>query len=129
MNAPEHFAQEAASGLNFIPSFGIGVLICAPILTAIPFLIRRELPKFAFKECVPLGLLSGLIWNISNTASILAIGSIGFNIALPLMQCGLFVAGLWGIFLFGEINGRSQWIYWVSGVTLAVGAVLLFSAK
>jgi glucose uptake protein GlcU len=46
------------------------------------------------------------------------------------LQCGLFVAGVWGIALFREITGwRALATYWVSGVLLVAGAGLLAAAK
>jgi len=46
------------------------------------------------------------------------------------LQCGLFVAGLWGICLFREIRGaRPLMLYWLSGATLVGGAALLAAAK
>jgi hypothetical protein len=46
------------------------------------------------------------------------------------LQCGLFVAGIWGIALFREITGwRALATYWVSGGLLVVGAGLLAAAK
>lgn len=46
------------------------------------------------------------------------------------MQAGLFVAGLWGIFLFSELKlGREQLTYWIGGVVLIVGATMLAVSK
>ena len=127
--APENFAPEDAGSIAFIPSFGIGVLIFIPFVTAFPFVLRREMPNFLYKETSGLGALAGLLWNASNIAAIFAIGSIGYSVAYPMLQCGLFVAGLWGIFLFGEIQGPAQRIYWISGICLMAGACLLAYAK
>ena len=46
------------------------------------------------------------------------------------MQAGLFVAGLWGIFLFRELKlGREKLTYWVGGIVLIVGATMLAVSK
>jgi hypothetical protein len=40
-----------------------------------------------------------------------------------MLQCALFVAGLWGIFVFGEIKERSAIIvFFTSGAVLIGGA-------
>ena len=46
------------------------------------------------------------------------------------MQAGLFVAGLWGIFLFSELKlVREQITYWIGGIVLIAGATLLACSK
>ncbi len=45
------------------------------------------------------------------------------------MQCGLFVAGLFGIILFRELVGRECVFYFVSGGVLLAGAAMLASSK
>ena len=46
------------------------------------------------------------------------------------MQAGLFIAGLWGIFLFKELKlGREQLTYWIGGVVLIIGATMLALSK
>ena len=42
-----------------------------------------------------------------------------------LMQCALFFAGLWGVFLFKESKGLAVVIFFVSGAVLLAGAILL----
>jgi glucose uptake protein GlcU len=63
-------------------------------------------------------------------ASIVATQLLGLAVAYPIMQSGLFVAGLWGILLFGELSRLTpQLVYWVGGVALTAGAVLLVVSK
>ena len=48
----------------------------------------------------------------------------------PCVQCGLFVAGIWGITVFQEIRGaQTLALYWLSGGVLVAGAALLANAK
>ena len=55
---------------------------------------------------------------------------LGLAVAYPIMQSGLFVAGLWGIVLFGELSRLGpQLLYWAGGVVLSAGAVLLVLSK
>jgi hypothetical protein len=51
------------------------------------------------------------------------------QVAYPIMQCGLFVAGAWGILLFKELKGKWQMLYWASGAVLLAGAALLSASK
>ena len=51
-----------------------------------------------------------MLAQVGNICSILATKdpSVGLSIAYPVMQCGLAVAGLWGICLFGEMRHGGQ---------------------
>ena len=51
-----------------------------------------------------------ILLQIGNITSIMATKdpSVGLSIAYPIMQCGLFVGGLWGICLFGELRNGGQ---------------------
>jgi glucose uptake protein GlcU len=73
-------------------------------------------------------MLAGLIWNVGNICTVLAVATIGFEIAVPIRQCGMFVAGVIGIAWFGELRGAragALWLWWVSGCVLLSGAWLL----
>jgi len=54
---------------------------------------------------------------------------VGLSIAYPVMQCGLFVAGLWGILLYGELRGKWQLGFWLPGLFVLAGASMLAAAK
>ena len=66
------------------------------------------------------------VLQVGNLCSILATKdpSVGLSIAYPIMQCGLFVGGLWGICLFKELKGRGQ----VCLCTFCHGSALRFKA-
>ena len=68
---------------------------------------------------------------VGNICSILAIKdpSVGLSIAYPVMQCGLLIAGVWGICLFGEMRHGGQAGYWLSGAILITGASMLALSK
>lgn len=71
-------------------------------------------------------MASGIIWNVGNMLSIMAVQVVGLPIAYPIMQCGLFVAGLWGVLLFGELKSAvAQAVYWAGGGVLIAGSALL----
>ncbi|KAJ7287905.1 hypothetical protein O6H91_Y315800 [Diphasiastrum complanatum] len=80
-------APQKAQGLRFLPSFGIGVAIFAPIVTILPHLsISRYWPQFSPEVAAFPGIISGLVWNIGNIFSILAILYLGYPIAYPIIQ-------------------------------------------
>ena len=80
------------------------------------------------------GLMSGVVWNSGNALSMLAVSDpgVGLAVAYPIMQSGLFVAGCWGVLLFGEQRGAplsARLLYWGSGALVFSGACILASAK
>jgi glucose uptake protein GlcU len=91
--APSHYADPAERGLAFLPSFGIGAMIASPILTLIWFnFVEKAFPPLHLST-LPVGLFSGLLWNISNVCAVIAIPMLGYSVAYPILQCALFVAG------------------------------------
>lgn len=91
--APSHYAHPDERGLAFLPSFGIGAIIASPILTVVWFtLVEKSLPPLHLST-LPVGLFSGLLWNISNICAVIAIPMLGYSVAYPILQCALFVAG------------------------------------
>ncbi|GBG83051.1 hypothetical protein CBR_g36668 [Chara braunii] len=128
--APMQFAPPLAQGFGFFPSFALGVAISAPLVSLIAVVPRGggrlSLPSPHFKDAFLPGLLSGLIWNFSNVSAMYAVEKIGYGVAYPIMQCGLFVSGLWGIVCFDEMQrSLARRLYWVSGILLIPGAALL----
>lgn len=56
---------------------------------------------------------------------IIAIPALSYSVAYPILQCALFVAGLWGIFVFKEIRDRAVFVFFASGAVLLSGATCL----
>ena len=116
----------SVSGLDSLPSFGHGVFLSSFLITILFALSSgssQPLPKTA-RNIVP-GIISGFIFNAGNAMSILAIPSIGFAVAQPIMQCALFVSGLLGIFLFREIQDTKQEFFFLLCRIVIGGAVVL----
>mmetsp|Transcript_71 Transcript_71/g.158 ORF Transcript_71/g.158 Transcript_71/m.158 type:complete len:317 (-) Transcript_71:173-1123(-) len=129
--APMGYAPASHQGLAYLPSMGLGVLVSSPVVTAALLWSTSERPALLPKAAALPGAAAGAIWNIGNAASIIAVKdpSVGLAVAYPIMQCGLAVAGLWGVLLFREIRGRAQAVYWVSAAVLIGGASLLAMSK
>jgi len=131
MLAPIHYAPTNVQGINFIVSFGIGVLGVTPLFAVIYFIVfKRDTTSFITllnprKLLLP-GLASGLGWNIGNWASIYATTFLGYTVGFPLSQCALLIGGFWGIVLFKEITGLKRIsLFVISAFVLLGGAVLL----
>jgi len=142
--APLHFVPDPEKGFCFVPSFGIGALVAATCVflcywyilyrgrykhsSSITFL--GSLPEMRLDSALPLGALSGLLFNCSNVLSIIAIPALGYGVAYPLLQCAILVSGMWGIFVFHEIRGRTTIAVFSAGaLVLLGGAVMLALAQ
>jgi glucose uptake protein GlcU len=94
---------------------------------------------FTFLECLTTGtphcFLSCshthtvCVCDAGNILSILATERVGVAVAYPLFQCGLLVAGMWGILLFEELERPCIPAYLLSGLALILGATFLALAK
>ncbi|KAH8961629.1 hypothetical protein BDL97_05G058900 [Sphagnum fallax] len=123
---PETQVPASEQGLAYLPSFAIAVMINTSIMTALPYLTTPlEWPDFATYSAAGLGILSGILWNIGNMLSIVAVSFIGRDIAYSIFQCAIIIAGLWGMILFDEINYNAMYSYWASVVVLLIGVVCL----
>jgi len=126
MLVPIKLAPVSVQGINFIVSFGIGVICVTPIYAIIYYIILRKKPSFKLYQLAIPGTIAGVGWNIGNWASIYATLFLGFTIGFPLSQCALLVGGFWGLVLFREITGGVRVLLFVfSSFTVIGGAVLL----
>lgn len=97
----------------------LGVLL----LSLVAFIFKRG--KFE-KKTIGFGLLSGIVWNIGNLASLISLSLIGLSKSGPLSQFATLVAVLWGLFYFKEIKERKQKIQVLIGAAvLLIGIVML----
>jgi hypothetical protein len=79
---PETQVPASEQGLAYLPSFAIAVMINTSIMTGLPYLTTPlEWPDFATYSAAGLGILSGILWNIGNMLSIVAVSFIGHDIA------------------------------------------------
>lgn len=88
---PLQLAPSKYQGLSFVPSFGLGTLIVAPLITLPYMWLSRSSGSrghWAVRQSLIPGLLAGTVWNGANVASIFAIKAVGYAVAYPLMQVG-----------------------------------------
>jgi len=127
---PMKLVPATISGLETVVSFGIGAGITSILVTGIYWKCVAQKPGLPPVEGRTLlaGLLAGATWNAGNICQIIAQSdpiSLTYGIAYPVGQCGMFFAGLWGIFVFGEIKGKAIAVFWMGAALLAIGVVLL----
>ena len=90
---------------------GIGILIVAR--------------NFRKKETLT-GIASGVIWNVGNIASFLAVAALGLTIGYPLTQLALLFNVSWGLLYFKEASQRKSFTaIYVGAAIVIIGSVLL----
>lgn len=125
---PLYYVPTKYQGLAFLPSFGIGSLITAPIVLVIYCkTMNVALPPLRLHMGVYMGILAGMVWTINTILTIGAIPILGYAVAFPLVHCSVFISGLWGIFLFKELQGYplGAVVFYASGMILLAGAVMI----
>jgi glucose uptake protein GlcU len=126
MLVPIKFSPVEAQGINFLASFGIGVMAITPLISVLYFMLLRKSPVWDVKNLLLPGLVGGFMWNIGNWASIYATNILGYTVGFPLAQCALLIGGFWGIVLFKEIRGGLRIGFFVlSSCVMLGGAVVL----
>ena len=94
----------------------------------VTFFTNNPPPELHVRGTLWAGLCSGVVWNLGNISSLLAMKVYGvpFGIAYPILQCALVVGGLIGIFGFGEIKDKlAILIFLLADALVIAGAVLL----
>ena len=129
--APMHYADKSEQGLVFLPSFGFGALIAGFAAYSLYNYTCEPANRAPLDlKALPYGILSGILFNISNLLSIIAIPILGYGIAYPILQCAIFVSGVWGVFVFKEIQGTANiYTFFGGGIILISGAIMLAVAQ
>uniref|UniRef100_A0A383V610 EamA domain-containing protein n=1 Tax=Tetradesmus obliquus TaxID=3088 RepID=A0A383V610_TETOB len=131
--APMDYVGRECRGLPYQAAVAVGVAAAAvPVTYCLHWLqagkVGASLPLHPLAAAVP-GMLAGIIWAAGSASSMVAAATIGLAISYPIMQSGLFVAGLLGIVLYGELHSlKPHLVYWGSGVVLVLGIVLVSGA-
>lgn len=135
---PMHFAPTNTSGIGYAISFGIGASVITFCLWILRFLYNvchtkslrkayESLPSIHFKVMWVAGPTSGLIWSIGNFFSLLSVEFLGEGVGYSVIQAGMLVSGLWGIFYYNEIVGTGKICKWLSSAVLTVSGIVLLS--
>jgi hypothetical protein len=131
--APKEPFRDGLNAISFACCFGPSVLLVT-IAILPPYALARHccglrpaMPPLHVRTCLLPGIASGILWNIGNVGAVLTVlPEWGLTVGYPSTQGCLLVAGLWGIFVYGEIRGRRQvGGFFLMAVLLLVGAALL----
>lgn len=108
------------STADFFFPFCLGIFVSGIII----YVAKKA--KFK-KEAVKESLLSGLIWNIGNLFSLIALSLIGMSKMGPISQVAVLVAVLWGLFYFKEVVNTKARLQVLIGAMILLGGVAILS--
>lgn len=92
------------------------------------FIIKREFPKFHFKQAALPCLAAGLWWSVGNFACTYVVMSpLGLTVGYPLVQCSFVIAGICGIVFYKEIRNWKILIQFFAStfIFLVPGSIIL----
>jgi hypothetical protein len=137
---PLHYAsQQGFGGAGYLISYATGSMIVLIFVWLFLFgynlhdkngsfrEARKSLPSFHVKELGYPGLLAGCLYSLGNFSSIIAVTYLGQGVGYSFCQTSILVSGLWGIFYFGEVNGREAISKWFLSAFVTMVGILLLS--
>eukprot|EP01084_Bolivina_argentea_P130771 230874_1 len=126
MLIPETYESPDSKNLKYMPSYGLSMVILGELSVLLYWTFKRQKPNFHFKKTFVPGIISGILWGIANVINIYAIEFIGYAIAFPIRQCGIIIASIFGVFVFGEITHKvSIFIFWSGELVVIIMMLLL----
>jgi hypothetical protein len=139
---PMHFARsQGIYGITYLISYASGSMIVTILMWVILYLyyLRRfqyshhdavkALPSFHIPVLVVPGLLSGCLYSLGNVGAIIAISVLGQSVGFSCVQLSLLVSGLWGIFIFGEVQGIEKIWKWLLSSVITIGGIVMLGLQ
>ncbi|KAL3908344.1 MAG: hypothetical protein SGILL_008518 [Bacillariaceae sp.] len=138
---PLHYAQrdQGLTGAGYVVSYASGsMLVCIVIwIGMFAYEYCRKgysvsdaldgLPKWHVNELGVPGVVAGLLYSIGNFCSILAVSYLGQGVGFSFCQGQLLISGLWGVFYFEEITGRTTILKWFLSACVTIFGIVFLS--
>lgn len=136
---PMHYAPDEAHGMGYVISFAIGATIITLLLWIARFgyyyfyqgmTVRgsfNSLPPFHFRVMWKPGCTAGLLWSLGNVCSMVSVQQLGEGVGYSLTQASMLISGLWGVFIFREVEGLGVRIKWFVSAVITITGILMLS--
>jgi len=120
-----NYEGASKNNMDYLFSYYTGIFISSVVYLIIYSIYKRNKPDIYPKIILP-GLSSGIMWGCANICFFLATNALTQAISYPISTTGpSIVASIWGIFLYKEIRGKKNFIFFIAGSILAlIGYVL-----
>jgi len=112
--------------LSYVFSHFTGIFATSTFWFLVYCCVMRSNPRINPRLVLP-GFVSGIMWAIANTCWFIANNALSFSVSFPLITSGPgIISALWGIFVFGEIKGKRNFIMLGLSMFLSItGCVLI----
>jgi len=117
-------------GLDYVWSHFCGIFLASTGYFLIYCALKRNRPSIYPQAVLP-GVISGVMWAIAQSCFFIANQDLGMVLAFPIIATGPGAVGcLWGIFVFKEITGLRNFLFFGAAVGLnALGVALITVGK
>ncbi|XP_048220251.1 transmembrane protein 144 isoform X2 [Perognathus longimembris pacificus] len=104
------YAGASQYDLDYVFAHFSGIFLTSTVYFLAYCMIMKNSPKLYPKAVLP-GCLSGVLWAIATCCWLLANHSLSAVVSFPIITAGPgFIAALWGIFVFKEIQGLQNYL-------------------
>ena len=137
---PMHYAAvDGYGGPTYVLSFFSGCMFVIIMIWLVRLLFElyrhngnvgkayHALPSFHYRQIWLYGSMAGLCLSGGKFMTIIAVTHLGQGVGNSFAQTSMLVGGLWGIFVFKEIEGRDRILKWLFSACIALTGVLWLS--
>lgn len=137
---PMHYAAfDGYGGPTYVLSFFSGCMFVIIMIWLVRLLFElyrhdgnvgkayHALPSFHYRQIWLYGSMAGLCLSGGKFMTIIAVTHLGQGVGNSFAQTSMLVGGLWGIFVFKEIEGRDRILRWLFSACIALTGVLWLS--
>jgi len=117
--------------IDYVFSHFIGIFSASTVWFLVYCGVMRGAPLINPRVVLP-GFLSGIMWAVAQTSWFLANDALGgVSVAFPIITSGPgIISAMWGVFVFGEIQGKRNYLILCLAVSTAVlGCSLIAISK
>lgn len=116
--------------LDYVFSHFTGIFATSTFWFVVYCAMMRGSPLINNRLTLP-AMISGVMWAIAQTMWFLANSALSQSVAFPMITSGPgIVSALWGVFVFGEIQGtRNYAVLFLAVVTALTGCILIGASK
>jgi len=119
------------SAIDYVFSHFCGIFAASTFWFVVYCGVMRGSPLINPRLTLP-AFVSGLMWAVAQTSWFLANEALGgVSIAFPIITSGPgIISALWGVFVFGEIQGRRNYVVLcIAILTAVIGCTLIALSK
>jgi len=121
-----HYSEH---GIDYVFSHFTGILMTSLMWFLLYCALKKNKPDVNNELFIP-GWLSGLAWGIAQSFWFIANDNLGLTTAYPIITTGPgIVASLWGVCVFGEVQGRRNKIVLMTAFLLSFVAVAMITVS